>query len=259
MRRNPDSYREQDESVLIDSKNVRGKTARRDVWYSLKRNLCGRLCFLVYLCATNDASAQPQTATAGSKTNHYFCTRMAISAKKVNTVLLVLVILLLVGSLGYREWNAYRYARIGVQVGETAPDIELPDTGGVKIKLSSLRGHYVLVDFWAAWCRPCREENPNLMLAYETFSRKPMKGGGSFKVYSVSADENRQQWLAAIQKDHLKGPVHVCDLLGWNSPALTSYGIHSIPHNVLLDPEGRVLATGLRGGMLQQELEKYVE
>lgn len=184
---------------------------------------------------------------------------MAFSAKRVNTVLLVLVILLLVGGVAYREWNAYRYSLTGVKVGEMAPEIELPDTAGVKTKLSSLRGHYVLVDFWAAWCRPCREENPNLMLAYETYSRRPMKGGAGFKVYSVSADENRNQWLAAIRQDLLNGPIHVSDLLGWESPALAAYGIQSIPHNVLLDPEGRILALRLRGEDLHRELEKYVE
>lgn len=184
---------------------------------------------------------------------------MSVSVKKINTVLLVLVIVLLAGGVAYREWNAYRYSMIGVKVGETAPEIELPDTAGVKIKLSSLRGHYVLVDFWAAWCRPCREENPNLMAAYETFSRKPMKGGTGFKVFSVSADENEDQWRSAILKDRLKGPVHVCDFLGWNSPVFAVYGIRSIPHNVLLDPEGKILAVQLRGNDLHRELEKYAE
>ena len=86
-----------------------------------------------------------------------------------------------------------------------------------------------------------------------------MKGGAGFKVYSVSADENRNQWLAAIRQDLLNGPIHVSDLLGWESPALAAYGIQSIPHNVLLDPEGRILALRLRGADLHRELEKYVE
>ena len=97
------------------------------------------------------------------------------------------------------------------------------------------------------------------MRAYETYSRRPMKGGAGFRIYSVSVDENAEAWKKAIRQDLLRGPVHVCDLLGWSSPALVDYGIRSIPHNVLLDPEGRILALRLRGDDLHRELDKYTE
>ena len=184
---------------------------------------------------------------------------MAISSKKINTVLLILAICLLAGSLVYRQWNDYQSSKIGVEIGAMAPDFELPDTEGNLIKLSSLRGNYVLVDFWAAWCRPCRQENPNLMHAYEKFSPKKMKGGTGFKILSVSADESKDAWLNAINQDMLKGPIHVSDLQGWASPVFGLYGIRSIPNNLLLDPEGHVLAFKLRGDDLHEELEKYVE
>lgn len=184
---------------------------------------------------------------------------MANKTQTVNLLLLVGTIVLLAGSLVYRQWNERRYSELGVKVGQTAPEIELPDTAGNKIKLSSLRGNYVLVDFWAAWCRPCREENPNLMVAFETYSKKKMRDGAGFKILSVSADENAGAWKRAIHDDLLRGPIHVSDLNGWNSPAMADYGVRSIPHNVLVDPDGKILAVKLRGGELHTELEKYTE
>jgi len=184
---------------------------------------------------------------------------MANKSQTLNWVLLAAAIILFAGSYIYRQWNEHRYSQLGVKVGQTAPEIELPDTAGKKIKLSSLRGNYVLVDFWAAWCRPCREENPNLMLAYETYSRKKMEDGAGFKILSVSADENAGAWKRAIYDDLLRGPIHVSDLNGWNSPVMADYGVRSIPHNVLIDPEGKILAVKLRGSALHEELEKHTE
>lgn len=188
-----------------------------------------------------------------------FAPIMATLSKKANTFLAVAVVIIVAGGFAYKFWNEKKYGAIGVNIGELAPEIELPDTDGNMIKLSSLRGNYVLVDFWAAWCRPCRQENPNLMLAYETYSRKEMKNGAGFQILSVSADENEQQWKSAIQKDLLRGPIHVSDLKGWASPVFADYGIHAIPSNVLLDPEGKVIAIKLRGKDLHNELEKLVD
>lgn len=180
---------------------------------------------------------------------------MSQSAKKVNTLLLALTVLLLVGGFVYRYWNNKEAGKIGVAIGETAPEIELPDTAGNPIKLSSLRGNYVLIDFWAAWCKPCRIENPNLMLAYERYGKSPFKNESGFKIFSVSADTDERAWKTAILKDRLNGPIHVSDLNGWESKAILSYGIRSIPNNLLINPEGKVIAHKLHGQKLLDELE----
>lgn len=181
----------------------------------------------------------------------------SLSTKKTNTILASLILILLAGSLAYKYWKELSYAEIGVKIGDFAPEIVLPDQTGKQIKLSELRGNYVLVDFWAAWCKPCRRENPNLMRAYELFSKNRMRHGADFMIYSVSVDENAQAWQQAITKDMLHGPIHVSDLKGWNSPVLQTYGIKSIPSNVLVNPEGKIIATKLRGEDLIETLKKH--
>ncbi len=144
--------------------------------------------------------------------------------------------------------NVNAYAKTGI--GTTAPDIALPNPDGDTIRLSSLRGKYVLVDFWAAWCRPCRAESPNLVKAYEKYHDK------GFTIYSISLDNNRQQWVNAIKQDGIGLWYHVSDLRGWRSSAAQEYGVSAIPANFLLDPEGKIIAKNLRGEQLQQKLEE---
>lgn len=132
-------------------------------------------------------------------------------------------------------------------IGQLAPDISLPTPGGESKSLSSLRGKYVLVDFWASWCRPCREENPNVVKMYDKY-----KGKG-FEIYGVSLDQSRDKWLGAIEKDGLQWP-HVSDLKGWESSAAQLYNVSAIPQTVLLDPEGKIIAKGLRGEELEKKL-----
>ncbi|MFO7622218.1 MAG: TlpA disulfide reductase family protein [Bacteroidales bacterium] len=130
----------------------------------------------------------------------------------------------------------------------TAPEIALPDPQGDTIRLSSTRGSVVLLDFWAAWCAPCRKENPNLVEAYNLYNRK------GFQIYQVSLDKSREAWLKGIRDDNLGRWIHVSDVKYWNSMVVPLYKINSIPYNLLLDEEGRVIATNLRGSALLVKL-----
>ena len=137
-----------------------------------------------------------------------------------------------------------------IPVGTEAPEINLPSPDGEMISLSSLRGNYVLLDFWAGWCRPCRAESPNLV---ENFKRYKSKG---FDIYQVSLDETKEMWVNAIEKDKVGKWKHVSDLKYWQSDAAALYNIRSIPANFLLDPEGKVIASNLRGAALGAKLKE---
>ena len=132
--------------------------------------------------------------------------------------------------------------------GAKAPEIVLPTPQGDTIKLSSTRGSVVLLDFWASWCSPCRQENPNLVKAYNTYHRK------GFQIYQVSLDKTKEAWMKGIEDDQLGKWIHVSDIQYWNSKAVQLYKIESIPSNFLLDKEGRIIATNLRGEALQIKL-----
>ena len=136
-------------------------------------------------------------------------------------------------------------------VGALAPDLTLTTAEGTTVKLSSLRGQYVLLDFWASWCKPCRAENPNVRAAYDEFKGK----GAGFTVYAVSLDDSRAKWLQAVQQDGLPW-THVSDLVGWQSPAAKTYRVIAIPSSWLVDPTGRIVAKNLRGKELSKELGK---
>lgn len=133
--------------------------------------------------------------------------------------------------------------------GTEAPEIALPNPEGDTVELSSLRGNYVLLDFWASWCKPCRVENPNLVEAYNKFSNN------GFEIYQVSLDRERSAWLDAIEKDNLDW-YHVSDLKFWNSSAAQTYNIQSIPANFLLNEKGEIVAKDLRGDALQDKLNE---
>ncbi len=143
--------------------------------------------------------------------------------------------------------NEAKNARVAI--GKKAPEISLPTPQGDTLQLSDLRGNYVLLDFWASWCKPCRVENPNLVKAYQRFGNK------DFEIFQVSLDKKRQAWLNAIEKDNLDW-YHASDLEFWNSEAAQTYNIKSIPANFLLNKKGVIIAKDLRGDDLQAKLNE---
>ena len=139
-------------------------------------------------------------------------------------------------------------------IGMTAPDFSMADTEGNQVALNSFRGKYVLVDFWASWCKPCRMENPNLVRVYNSYKDK------NFTILGVALEKpgQKEAWLRAINEDNL-GWKQISDLQFWDSPVVVQYGIQGIPFNVLLDPAGKILAQGLRGEMLDAKLREILK
>ena len=135
-------------------------------------------------------------------------------------------------------------------IGDEVPDIVEKTPEGKELSLSSLRGNYVLLDFWAGWCKPCRMENPNLVKNYKKYHKK------GFEIFQVSLDQKREMWLNAIEKDQLGKWKHVSDLGYWQSKHARAYNINSIPANFLLNPEGKVVGVNLRGQKLADKLKE---
>ena len=137
-------------------------------------------------------------------------------------------------------------------LGKLAPNLTMPDLNGKAVSISSFKGKFLLVDFWASWCGPCRQENPNVVAAYNRFKTK------NFTILGVSLDQDKDAWQAAIAKDNLTWN-HMSDLKQWQSAAVQTYGFEGIPFNVLIDPTGKIIASGLRGEQLEKKLEEVLK
>jgi len=152
--------------------------------------------------------------------------------------------------LGLQVKDILRGAKL-TAVGKPAPAFTQDDVDGKPVALSSFQGKYVLVDFWASWCGPCRQENPNVVKAFQQYHAK------GFSIVGVSLDDQKERWVAAIKKDGLAW-TQVSDLKGWDNQVATLYGIKGIPMNFLLDKNGNIIAKGLTGDALEKKLAELL-
>ena len=149
--------------------------------------------------------------------------------------------------------------KIGTGIGNKAPELTGKSPSGETIKLSDTKGKLVLLDFWAAWCGPCRRENPNVVSAYNKYKDKKFTNGNGFTVFGASLDKTEADWKKAIETDKHGRPYHIRDLQGWNSKHAAIYGVRSIPTNYLIDGDGIIVGANLRGPSLDAALEKYLK
>ena len=149
--------------------------------------------------------------------------------------------------------------KIGINIGNKAPDISGRSLNGDIMKLSDTQGKIVLLDFWAAWCGPCRKENPIVVNVYRKYKDKKFSNGKGFTVFSVSLDRSEAIWKKAVRDDKLEWNYHISDLKGWYSKYAAIYGVRRIPANFLINGDGIIIARDLRGSGLNDKLEKLLK
>ena len=157
-----------------------------------------------------------------------------------------LVSLLLISSINVNAQS--------INIGDKAPELAYNNPKEEILKLSSLRGKYVIIDFWASWCGPCRRENPNLVKTYNKFKNKRFLNGNGLEIYSVSLDNKYSSWVKAMTNDKMFWRYHVSDLKGWQSDGAIIYGVRSIPQTFIIDGNGFIIAKNLKG----EDLNKFL-